>query len=287
VRTIDLSTCETRVDQAPKASGVLISNDNRFVASVRATGSGKSAKQTIWVTDRRSTRTHAVFAETEYYKTIGPGETPGPIVLLGWSGDDRWIFFTVDPGGSGSIMADGLTLQVVSASGGAAHRLAKMLVYRDYLTWCRGKVVFSAGFDRVATDRKRLLLAGPPYWRPRPVIARSNMSFGSVICSPDGNSVVVQAQPQSSDPSFFATRWRLWRIGFDGTATQLTRSPARSADESPRFSPNGRTLYFVRSRDGNGRLYALRDRRVVGPLLSLGRLIGYYGHRDWPYRVTR
>ena len=77
--------------------------DGRFAASVRATGTGRTAKQTIWVTDRRSGASHPVFSETEYYTRIGSGDTPGPIILLRWSGDDRWIFFTVDPGGSASI----------------------------------------------------------------------------------------------------------------------------------------------------------------------------------------
>jgi hypothetical protein len=40
-------------------------------------------------------------------------------------------------------------------------------------------------------------------------------------------------------------------------------------------------VLFVRSRKGVGELYALQDGRLLGPLLSLGYSLGYYGHQDW------
>jgi WD40-like Beta Propeller Repeat len=202
-------------------------------------------------------------------------------VLLGWSGDDRWIFFTIDPGGSGSIAADGLTLRVVSADGGRPSRLARMLPYRDYLAWCGGRLMFTGGGDRVATHGKRLLVAAPPSWRPRPPVDTPQRAWGSVACAPDGRSLVAQSQRRSSDPGFFATRWALWRVGLDGSLRRLTSPPTGQADESPRFSRDGRVLAFVRSRKGSGKLYFLRDGRLLGPVLSLGYSLGYYGHQDW------
>jgi len=156
-----------------------------------------------------------------------------------------------------------------------------MLVYRDYLASCGGRLVFTAGGDRVATDRKRLLVASPPKWRPHPLVPGTRHVFGSVACAPDGRSVVVQAQGQSTNPSFFATHWALWRVGLDGTERRLTSPPRGSADESPRLSKDGRVLLFVRTRKGNGHLYALRGTRLTGPLLYLGNNIGFYGHHDW------
>src|ERR1051326_3323541 len=196
----------------PRA-GRLVSNDGRWVAAVRSSGRGRTARQTIWVTNRRSGKAHPVFSETQYYKTIGPGETPGPILLTAWSGDDRWIFFSIDPGGSASIAADGLTLRVVSSQGGRPHRLARMLLYSDYLAWCGGKLVFTAGSDRIATNTKRLRVASPPHWQPRALVSAPGRAWGSVACAPDGRSVVVQSQPQSNAGNFFATRWALWRVG--------------------------------------------------------------------------
>jgi hypothetical protein len=283
LHVIDLATCreQVRSGRLPGVSGPVQSPRGTFEATVRATGHAKSAKQTIWITNRRTGRSHPVFSETQYYKTIGPGETPGPIVLRGWSGDERWVFFFIDPGGSGSIAADGLTLRVVSVDGGRPAKLAKMLLYPDYLAWCGNRLVFTAGIDRVATNRKRLLVTEPPLWEPRPLVNAPTRAFGSLACASNGRWLVAQSQLQSSNPSFFATRWALWRVGLDGSVRQLTVPPRGYADESPRLSRNGDVLLFVRMHKGNGMLYALRRGRVTGPVLFLGNSIGYYGHHDW------
>jgi hypothetical protein len=284
LHVVDLATCRQRVKpgllyRGFSYSAPLRSPDGRLTASVRSSGHGKDAKQTIWVT--RDGRAHPVFTETEYYKSVGPGETPGPILLRGWSRDDRWIFFFVVPDGSGSIAADGLTLRVVSVDGGRATKIARMLLYRDYLTWCSGRLVFTAGIDRVATDHKRLLVAAPSSWRPRPLVTAPTRSWGSVACAPSGRWLLAQSQRHSSNPSRLATHWGLWRVGLRGSMRQVTSPPPGSADESPVFSRTGDALLFVRMRKGNGRLFALRGRRAVGPLLFLGNNIGYYGHHDW------
>jgi hypothetical protein len=164
LHVIDLASCRDRVvrrgvhgafEFAPggrirveKSSATVDTGDGRLAASIRGTGAGKTAKQTIWVTDRRTGASHPVFSETQYYTRIGPGDTPGPIILLRWSGDDRWIFFTVDPGSSGSIAADGLILRVVAATGGPMHEIAWSLASEDYMAWCGGKLVLTAGNDR-------------------------------------------------------------------------------------------------------------------------------------------
>jgi len=280
---LDLATCtKGRAVIGRPSNGFL--KQGRFAAEVRSSGRGKAARQTIWVTDTRAKRSHAVFSETEYYKSIGPGETPGPIVLLGWSSDAKWIFFTIDPGSSASIMADGLTLRVVSATGGSPHPLAPMLVYSDYLAWCGGRLVFTAGVDRIAIHDKQLDVASPPDWKVRPLVRAPGRSFGSLVCSPDRRSVVVQSQPSGTDARFFVTRWSLWRVGLDGSTSRLTSPPPGHADESPRYA--GNVLYFVRSERGRGALFALQGSKALGPLLSLGYSLGYYGHQAWPYRVT-
>jgi hypothetical protein len=202
-------------------------------------------------------------------------------VLLGWSGDNRWVFFAIDPGGSASIAADGLTLRAVRADGGRPARIARMLLYRDYLVWCGGRLVFTGGGLREATEGKRLLVAAPPTWRPRPLVDAPNRVWGSLACARGSGWLVGQSQTRSNNPGFFSTRWALWRVGFDGSLRRLTTPPRGYADESPRFSRDGRVLAFVRSHQGRGALYVLRRGRVVGPLLSLGYSLGYYGHQDW------
>ena len=265
---VDLATCRDTVlgtvsGRPPQVPG----------ATVRSTGHGKTAKQTIWVGGR------PIFSETEYYKAIGPGDTPGPIMLLRFSSDRRWLFFTIDPGGSGSIAADGLVLRVVSVSGGPVHELGPVLPTADRLAWCGGRLVFAGGLDRVAWHNKRLLVAAPPDWRVRELVPDRGRAWGSLAC--DGRSVVVQSQAESTDPSFLAGKWALWRIGLDGSERKLTTPPPGSADESPQFK--GSTLFFVRTRKLHGVLYALRDGRVVGPFAELGYSLGFYGHHAWPY----
>jgi len=260
----------------------LRSPDGRLVATIRSTGSGRRAKQTIWITDRRTGSSRPIASETQYYKQIGPGDTPGPIVLLRFSGDDRWVFFTVDPGGSGSIAADGLVLRAVSTAGGAVHNLGVALAYPDYLAWCRGGLVYVAGGDRVAAHAKRLLSAAPPEWRPRPAWNDRARSFGSVACH--GGTLAVLSQRSSDNPSFFSTRWQLWEVGPDGSRREVDAPPAGSADESPQWSRDGRSLLFVRERNGYGRLMLWRTGHVSGPIVNLGFSPGFYGHHDWAVR---
>lgn len=215
-----------------------------------------------------------------------PAGSPGPIVLQGVSPDRKWILYAIDPQGSASLMADGLTTLAVRARGGRSYTVASGLGYGAYRTWCGNRLVVTAGGDRIASNDKRLVVTGPPAWKPHVLADGSTRAYGSVVCAPDGTSVVVQEQPESVDGNFFHTKWRLWRVRLDGRHRALTAPPAGYADESPRFAPDG-TLYFVRSTRGVGKLYALRNGKLVGPLLSLGYSLGYYGHQDWPYTVTR
>lgn len=266
-RRIDLSTCLTA--KAPPVPATL--------ATVRVT---KDTQSIVF-------KGRVVLTIHENRKSF-PAGSPGPILLEGVSPDRKWILYSIDPGGSGSIAADGLTLKAVASTGGRSYTVSSGLAYGDYRAWCSPTtLVVTAGGDRVATDNKRLVVTGPPDWKPRTLLRDPRRAFGSVACAPDGKSVVVQEQAESKDGSFFHTRWRLWRVRLDGEHEALTTPPAGFADESPRLSPDGSTIYFVRSRRGNGKLYALRSGKVVGPLLSLGYQLGYYGHHEWPYTVVR
>jgi Tol biopolymer transport system component len=225
-----------------------------------------------------------IYRVSRHYRAVS--DDKGPIELLGASTDGRWLFFVIDPDGSGSIQADGLALRVISVDGGRVVKLPRMLAYRDYLTWCGGRLVFTAGIDRVATNHKRLLVASPPSWRPRPLVPGSGRAWGSLVCSADGRSVVVQSQPNRGNPSFFAPRWSLWRVGLDGSTRRLTSPPRGTSDTSPQVSRDGRTVLFVRTRKAGGQVYALRGGRTLGPVLSLGQDVGFYGHHDWWARAV-
>ncbi len=272
VQVVDLATCR-KTTQRPAIS--------KDAPRVVATRHGKTGAQSIVFRGR------VVLTVRESYARV-PAGAPGPIMLEGVSPDRKWVLYAIDPMGSASLAADGLTLEAVRATGGRSYTVASGLLHADYRTWCDfSTLVITAGFDRIASNHKRLIVTGPPRWKPRPLEHEPARAFGSVECAPDGNSVVVQEEPQSTDGTFLHPRWALWRIGLDGSSTRVTSPPAGFADGSPHFSPDQQTLYFVRSRRGLGRLYALRRGRVVGPLLALGSQPGYYGHQSWPYAVTR
>jgi len=216
------------------------------------------------------------------------GMLPGPLFVDGLTPDKKWIFYAIDPFGSNSYAADGLTTRAIRVTGGRSYIVSSGLgggLGGDYSAWCGGRLVVTAGTNRIATEHKWLIVTGPPAWKAKHLVDVPGRAFGAIACSPDERSIVVQSQPQSGDGYFFATHWSLWRVGFDGSMTQLTHPPAHHADESPKFA--GGVLYFVRSRKGNGKLYALRGGKLVGPLLTFGYSLGYYGHQDWPYTVTR
>ena len=278
---LDLADCRDRVLQlGAKKPQPLTSPDGLFVATVIARRHGDRGTNAIVVRNRKTGTTRPIYRVPESYRSI-PAGGPGPILLSRWSGDGRWLFFAIDPQGSASIAADGLLLQVISRDGGRPHRIGPTLAYSDYMTWCSGRLVFTGGGNRLATTNKRLLVASPPTWRPRPLIKTPKRAWGSLTCAPDGRSLVAQSQPTREDYSFFATKWELWRVGMNGSQRRLTSPPPGSADESPRFSRDGRSIFFVRSRRGLGSLFTLQGERLSGPLLRIGFNLGYYGHRAW------
>ena len=278
---LDLGNCRDRVLRPGVSKpSPFISPDGRFAATVVAKRNGNRGTNAIVLRNRSTGATRTIYRVPESYRSI-PAGGPGPIMLFRWSGDGRWLFFAIDPQGSASIAADGLLLQVISTKGGRPHRIGMTLAYSDYMTWCSDRLVVTGGGDRLATTNKRLLVASPPAWQARPLLETPKRAWGSVTCAPDGRSFVAQSQPTSEDYNFFATKWELWRVGMNGSRRQLRSPPPHSADESPRFSRDGRSLFFVRSRRGLGRLFTLQGERLSGPLLRIGYNFGYYGHRSW------
>jgi hypothetical protein len=279
---VDLGTCRDTI--AGRASAPrpvpLMSPDGRWKARIAII----AGKQAIVVSSPGSPPL-AVLTQPAWSPSAKNG-SPGPLMLLGWSPDDRWVLFANDPMGSQSIIADGILVRAVPIRGGALHTVASMLGNDDYRAWCGSRLVLSAGGDRIATTNKRLLVTGPPSWHARLLAADPARAWGSLTCAPDGQAVVVQSQRAgTTNESFVNTRWSLWHVGFDGTSRRLTSPPPGYADESPRFS--GTTLFFVRSHRGVGRVYALRGGKLLGPFASLGANIGYYGHHAWAYAVRR
>lgn len=202
----------------------------------------------------------------------------------------KWFVYSVDRFSSASLAADGLPFFIMRTHGGRAVGLGAGLVYASYRSWCAdNSLVMAVGVSREAVDNKRLIHFLGPSWTGTNVEPKLHESvFGSLDCAPDGESVVVQETAQSRTTGYRHPHWSLWRVNLtDGKQTQLTHPPAGSEDDSPRWSPDELTLYFVRARHGYGSLYALHNGKLVGPLLSLGHNSGYFGETQWGYSVRR
>src|SRR4051812_7698216 len=103
---VDLGTCRDRVAPAQRR-GVFRSPDGRWTATLRESGK----QQTIEVTARGK----------RGYAVLTLPRAPGPLMLLGWSGDSKWVFYAIDPMGSASLIADGIRLRAVSIQEGGVH----------------------------------------------------------------------------------------------------------------------------------------------------------------------
>jgi hypothetical protein len=255
---VDLTTCRARKVASPAAPAG---------AAVQA----KRGSQAILFKGK------VVLTIHERYGKDTPQGVPGPIMLEGVSPDRKWVLYAIDPMGSASLAADGLQLRAVSVATGRSFPVAFGLLYDEYRTWCGGKLVMTAGGDRISTHDKWLIATGPPDWRARVLVKDPHVAFGALACA-DGKSVVVQSAPASGLNMNVHARWSIWRVGLDGSRSRLTTPPRGASDESPRVAAS--VVYFVR----RGWLYALH----VGRLLRLPPVTtGYYGHTAWPYQVTR
>lgn len=222
-----------------------------------------------------------------------PAPPPAPAVhvrrgdslrVSGRSPDGRWILYSIDRFSSASLAADGLPFFVIRAAGGAPVRIGAGLVYDGYRSWCDFRtLVMTVGVSREAVEHKRLVLFHAPAWRPKQLAAGG--AYGSLECAPDGNSVVVQ---ETHSTTYRDPHWSLWRVSLpSGKQVRLSAPAAGYEDDSPHWSPDQSTLYFVRAYRGRGLLYALHGGTLVGPLLGLGRNPGYFGETQWRYAVRR
>jgi Tol biopolymer transport system component len=77
--------------------------------------------------------------------------------------------------------------------------------------------------------------------------------------SPDGTQIVFVSNRDDSDPAEYSSldnNWEIYVMEADGSnAIRLTDNPAQ--DISARWSPEGRRIIFVSTRDGGHRIYVM------------------------------
>jgi hypothetical protein len=252
VRTVDLATCRTRTAATRRVViPTLRISTNRVAGTEMILYRGRVVFRHRW--------------------------REGGIELFGQTPDRAWVLFAIDPQNSASLAADGLRLEAAPVVGGRARVVATGLLADDYRTWCGGRLVMTAGGDRLAGHHKWLIVTGPPTWRARILVRDPKRAFGSLACA--GDSVVVQSARDVGPNDNAQPDWSLWRVRLaDGKASVLDTPPRGYSDDAPRVARNGRVV-FVRSHKSHGVLYALGG----GPLVDVGRDDGYYGHRPWTF----
>lgn len=251
-----------------------------FDASGRALGVAR------WDRDRHLRQIWEVLWPAMTPQQVVGGAAPGdPPLVAALSRGGGWVFWWVGPN-SASLAADGMRLVVKGAALGAiGPRIAAVLGYPEYLSWCGARLVVAAGGGRYATADKRLVVASPPppafgqSWRVNTLSHEPGLSWVSPACSPDGKLVAASAGPNRIEQRFGQERRAVWILGLDGAGRRVT-SPGAATDELPRWSRDGRWVLFVRTRGGAGSLFLVRSAggRVIGPLATISAGQNYYGH---------
>ena len=251
------------------------------VGRARPRRSRAPADREVWIVEVRTGARRLVYRS--------PTSDPRRPVFTRWP-PGGFVLFRLALLPANSANLDGLPLRAVPARGGAARTVAEAaLSYDEFYAGCGGRLAFVAGFDRMTTRGKRIVLAGPPGWRGADVSRDRGRSWVSPACSRSGRLVAASGGRNWSQSRFGLERRAIWVLSPDGrTRRRLTAPPRGRSDELPRWSAGGRTLFFVRSgpttRDAvaRGLLYLVGlDGRVSGPLADLGRTSNYYGRYGW------
>ena len=159
----------------------------------------------------------------------------GPFVPRSVSGDGRWLFFFVDEYGANSAILDGVPLLVVSTRGGPVHDLGVTLPYPFSLAWCGGRARLHAGERPCRHRRKAPRRSFATRLASACALGRPVAQLRHAVVRTGRDAVAVLSQHTSTNASFFATRWRLWRVGLDGIAARCStsRRPAGRTNSRP------------------------------------------------------
>jgi hypothetical protein len=164
----------------------------------------------------------------------------------GWTADGSRVLSWQDADCSGSIAADGLTLDAVPAAGGRPVSLGTTLAYAPWVLPVSGPhVLVNTGGDRIVADHKVLrscdAATGTCTAFPLPA---ATTSLDPALASAAHELFEVRV-PQSVQASDFVPQGTLWAGALSGSGEhQLTAAGTGVADPVP--SADGSTVTFVR-----------------------------------------
>jgi N-acetylmuramoyl-L-alanine amidase len=203
------------------------------------------------------------------------------------SPDGRWLLYQTNPGGAGSIGADGMPLWARRVSGGTAILVERyVLGWPDFVQPCGDGFVVSAGVDRYVSARKHVDLIRPPSWRPRNVSHDTRYSWYSAACSPDGRWIAATRTVNREEGRFDSAERSIWLLATDRSSRRLLVATPDLSDEAPRWSSDGRFVtYYEHATHASASVSVyridVRNGRRSGPLTTLRDGLGYYGHQTF------
>lgn len=242
----------------------------------------RPAQNSIWLY-------HLATGDTQLVAGVFPFEHVPVLATISPAAD--WVVWWRFYDHAASANADGVPLLAkrIAGDAGPLRVVPRILAAPEFLTWCRGRLVLAAGVDRYTTRGKRLLVSGPPVWKPRNVSPDARRSWTSPSCSLDGRRVAVSAGRNWIEPRFGLEHRSIWTVSLDRRESRrLTAPPRGLSDELPRWSGNGRAILFVRSgptrgdTTARGSLYLVRlEGRPAVRIADLGATGNYYGRYGW------
>ena len=221
------------------------------------------------------------------------------IILVDWTPDSRSILFWPRLSFSVSVVADGLPLHIISASGGEPRKLdAWTLRFSDFLDASSdGRLLaITEGSGRETWTRKRIAVLDIASGT-RTYLTDSSEAAFSPAWSPDGGRIVYVAGPDigavggGNEAKVGAGQRRLWVMQRDGSdKRQLTNDPAYR-DERPQWSNDGTRILFARLNAEGDRasLWLVSGEGgtpepvvdELSPSSPPASWFGYYGHINW------
>ena len=218
-----------------------------------------------------------------------------------WTRDSRFILYWKDPDFSASVIADGLALFRVPATGGQAEPLrVTTLVHQDLLALSptENKLAVTAGDLRETYENKRIGIVDLGNLALR-YMTGSDTSAMAPAWSPDGRRIAYVQAPVPPLPAdnvtaipYMAQR-RIWVADVSGaTPPHAITSDNRYRDEEPLWSADGTHILFCRfDTMGAGTLWIMgaggENPVQISDALPLKNgfsgLYGYgfYGYIDW------